>query len=224
MPLEHRPQLPSRTPSRATSRGPAPGGWRPRARRARATGRTSASKASHAQPGGLLWSQMKDNAEDISSTKESGVVKLFSAFKRRAVEACRSVRLHLIGHSAGAIVHTRLCAAGAEARLRRGVDQPARPGRARRRVQRRRSATRSPRTRSATLRGASDRRRGAPITPVSPTDVRCSISCRDRSKSTSRHAASGHGEAPRAGAREHPVGRALARLRSPGRRFGPAIG
>lgn len=57
--------------------------------------------------GGLLWSQMKDNAQDISSTKVSGVVKLFREFKRLHRKLPK-VRLHLIGHSAGAIVQTWL--------------------------------------------------------------------------------------------------------------------
>lgn len=58
-------------------------------------------------PGTLLWSQMKDNAEDISRTKVSGVVKLFELFKARR-RHLPHVRLHLIGHSAGAIVHSYL--------------------------------------------------------------------------------------------------------------------
>ncbi len=63
------------------------------------------------RPGGALWTQMKDNAQDLSSTRVSGIVKLFRLFndpKRR--KALPSVRLHLIGHSAGAIVHTYLAA------------------------------------------------------------------------------------------------------------------
>jgi hypothetical protein len=58
-------------------------------------------------PGRLLWNQMKDNADDISSTRRSGVMKLFQLFKKRRA-ALPHVRLHLIGHSAGAIVHTFL--------------------------------------------------------------------------------------------------------------------
>jgi hypothetical protein len=61
-------------------------------------------------PGGVLWRQMKDNARDISSTEVSGVVKLFTAYTQRQKNLPR-VRLHLIGHSAGAIVHTYLGAA-----------------------------------------------------------------------------------------------------------------
>lgn len=59
------------------------------------------------EPGGFLWKQIKDNAEDISRTKRSGVVKLFEFFKARQ-RALPRVRLHLIGHSAGAIVHAHL--------------------------------------------------------------------------------------------------------------------
>jgi hypothetical protein len=69
------------------------------------------------KPGGLLWRQMKDNARDISSTRHSGVVKLFREFKRLQPKLPK-VRLHLIGHSAGAIVHTWL---GAQA-LKNGFD------------------------------------------------------------------------------------------------------
>ncbi|CAN5775446.1 hypothetical protein BH18ACI5_BH18ACI5_06650 [soil metagenome] len=58
-------------------------------------------------PGGLLWGQMKDNADDISGTKASGVVKLFEMFKTRRRRLPR-LRLHLIGHSAGAIVQAHL--------------------------------------------------------------------------------------------------------------------
>jgi hypothetical protein len=60
-------------------------------------------------PGGALWMQMKDNANDISSTAHSGVVQLFQEFKRlSARKAFPRVRLHLIGHSAGAVVQTYL--------------------------------------------------------------------------------------------------------------------
>ena len=68
-------------------------------------------------PGGLLWRQMKGNAEAISSTARSGVVQLFKAFKDRQKHLPR-VRLHLIGHSAGAIVHNHL---GPQA-LKRGFE------------------------------------------------------------------------------------------------------
>lgn len=61
------------------------------------------------KPGGSLWRQMKDNANDISATRQSGVVKLFHEYDRLAKNAALpKLRLHLIGHSAGAIVHTYL--------------------------------------------------------------------------------------------------------------------
>ena len=57
--------------------------------------------------GGRLWRQMKDNANDISGTASSGVMQLFDIFKARRSKLPR-IRLHLIGHSAGAIVQTFL--------------------------------------------------------------------------------------------------------------------
>ena len=60
-------------------------------------------------PGGELWRQMKDNAEDISSTRVSGVVQLFRLFQERRRKLPK-IRLHVIGHSAGAIVHSYLTA------------------------------------------------------------------------------------------------------------------
>jgi hypothetical protein len=61
------------------------------------------------KPGGTLWSEMKDNANDISSTAKSGVVLLFKEMQRLAgVHKFPKMRLHLIGHSAGAIVHSHL--------------------------------------------------------------------------------------------------------------------
>lgn len=59
------------------------------------------------KPGGALWRQMKDNANDISSTRRSGVVLLFQEFKRLK-SSMPKLRLHLIGHSAGAIVQSHL--------------------------------------------------------------------------------------------------------------------
>jgi pimeloyl-ACP methyl ester carboxylesterase len=60
-------------------------------------------------PGGELWRQMKDNAQDISSTRVSGVVQLFRLFQERRRKLPK-IRLHVIGHSAGAIVHSYLTA------------------------------------------------------------------------------------------------------------------
>ncbi len=61
------------------------------------------------RPGHALWRAMTGNASDISSTSASGVIKLFRLFKERGRRArLPAIRLHLIGHSAGAIVHTWL--------------------------------------------------------------------------------------------------------------------
>jgi len=68
-------------------------------------------------PGSALWRQMKDNANDLSSTARSGVVLLFKEFKARAAQLPK-LRLHLIGHSAGAIVQTFL----APRAIERGLD------------------------------------------------------------------------------------------------------
>ncbi len=60
-------------------------------------------------PGGGLWKQMKDNANDLSSTPHSGVVQLFNEYARlKATKKMPQLRLHLIGHSAGAIVQSYL--------------------------------------------------------------------------------------------------------------------
>lgn len=60
-------------------------------------------------PGGAMWRQMKDNSNDLSSTPEAGVVRLFRQFKTlHAAGKLPNFRLHLIGHSAGAIVQSHL--------------------------------------------------------------------------------------------------------------------
>jgi hypothetical protein len=60
-------------------------------------------------PGGAMWRQMKDNANDISSTRQSGVVLLFNQFARLSKKKkMPRLRLHLVGHSAGAIVQSHL--------------------------------------------------------------------------------------------------------------------
>lgn len=59
------------------------------------------------RPGGAMWRQMKDSADDLSGAQHAGVVKLFRVFSRLAPDMPR-IRLHLIGHSAGAIVHSHL--------------------------------------------------------------------------------------------------------------------
>jgi hypothetical protein len=70
-----------------------------------------------ARPGSTIWGEMKQNGEAISEVKDSGGLKLYHAANSSPHFADRSkVRLHLIGHSAGAIVHSylvkRLCQAG----------------------------------------------------------------------------------------------------------------
>jgi hypothetical protein len=60
-----------------------------------------------AVPGSAVWGQMKQNADAISSAPDSGGVKLYEASRSSPYFKDPSkVRLHLIGHSAGAIVHS----------------------------------------------------------------------------------------------------------------------
>lgn len=59
-----------------------------------------------AMPGSVIWSEMKQNAEAITTNTGSGVRKLYALCRSlKAFEPAR-VRLHLIGHSAGSIVHS----------------------------------------------------------------------------------------------------------------------
>ncbi|WP_201774015.1 N-acetylmuramidase domain-containing protein [Pseudoxanthomonas suwonensis] len=59
-----------------------------------------------------LWNEMKDNAARISSNPASGVRQLFDLYKAKGKEyGLPKVRLHLIGHSAGGILHSHLGAA-----------------------------------------------------------------------------------------------------------------
>ena len=72
-----------------------------------------------AKPGTAIWSEMKQNADAISNTDESGGMKLYQACRQSPYFADLSkVRLHLVGHSAGAILHShvvdRLGGAGLE--------------------------------------------------------------------------------------------------------------
>jgi len=70
-------------------------------------------------PGGRMWAEMKQNAAALTGHGEAGIVQLFNLFRDRSVRsALPNVRLHLIGHSAGAIVHSHL---GARA-LMQGLD------------------------------------------------------------------------------------------------------
>ena len=62
-----------------------------------------------AAPGTAIWSEMKQNADAISNSAESGGMKLYKACQRSPYFADLSkVRLHLIGHSAGAILHSHV--------------------------------------------------------------------------------------------------------------------
>nr|WP_284508853.1 C1 family peptidase [Caballeronia sp. GACF5] len=55
-------------------------------------------------PGTILWNEMKQNADALSGgTQDAGLRMLYEAFT--ASKSLGRFRLHLIGHSAGAIVH-----------------------------------------------------------------------------------------------------------------------
>lgn len=64
-----------------------------------------------AAPGSMIWGEMKQNAEAISSNPESGARQLYRLSRQVAGFGPDRVRLHLIGHSAGSIVHSHLAAA-----------------------------------------------------------------------------------------------------------------
>lgn len=59
-----------------------------------------------ASPGSVIWGEMKQNAEAITTNKESGVRKLYDLCQSLKAFVPTRVRLHLIGHSAGSIVHS----------------------------------------------------------------------------------------------------------------------
>ena len=62
-----------------------------------------------AKPGTAIWSEMKQNADAISNTAESGGIKLYKACQQSPYFAdLTKVRLHLVGHSAGAILHSHV--------------------------------------------------------------------------------------------------------------------
>ena len=61
-----------------------------------------------APAGTALWDEMKDNAAGISAGAESGGRILFDELARSPVAAQHPLRLHLVGHSAGAIAHAFL--------------------------------------------------------------------------------------------------------------------
>jgi hypothetical protein len=60
-----------------------------------------------AHPGTMIWGEMKQNGAAISTSEDSGGIKLYNACMKSPLFADPSkVRLHLIGHSAGSIVHS----------------------------------------------------------------------------------------------------------------------
>jgi hypothetical protein len=61
-----------------------------------------------AKPGGLCWTEMKQNAAAIAAAGDSGLRLLYAEFTKREAALGGNVRFHLIGHSAGAIVHSHL--------------------------------------------------------------------------------------------------------------------
>ena len=60
-----------------------------------------------ARPGSELWGELKQNARAISQEPESGAVRLFSHLARLDRRK-HPVRLHLVGHSAGSVVHAHM--------------------------------------------------------------------------------------------------------------------
>lgn len=63
-----------------------------------------------AGPGSMIWGEMKQNAEAISGNDRSGARLLYRiAQAAKAFDPAR-VRLHLVGHSAGAIAHSHIVA------------------------------------------------------------------------------------------------------------------
>jgi hypothetical protein len=62
-----------------------------------------------ARPGSEIWGEMKQNADALTGAENSGGQILYSCAKTAGWTGNRSkVRLHLVGHSAGAIVHSHL--------------------------------------------------------------------------------------------------------------------
>ncbi|AKJ30020.1 C1 family peptidase [Caldimonas brevitalea] len=58
------------------------------------------------RPGTLMWDEVKQNAVAISSEERSGAVLLYQHFKQSVQNG--GVRMHLVGHSAGSVVHSHL--------------------------------------------------------------------------------------------------------------------
>jgi hypothetical protein len=60
-------------------------------------------------PGTAVWNEVKKNADTLTSSADSGGMRLFEACMKPCYFAGISkVRLHLIGHSAGSIVHSHI--------------------------------------------------------------------------------------------------------------------
>ncbi len=60
------------------------------------------------RPGTAFWGEMKENADLLSSAPNSGGIQLYKAAQKSAVLKKLKPRFHLIGHSAGSIVHSHL--------------------------------------------------------------------------------------------------------------------
>ena len=61
-----------------------------------------------APAGTALWDEIKENAAAITGSKSSGGRLFFDALRTSPVAARHPLRLHLVGHSAGAIAHAFL--------------------------------------------------------------------------------------------------------------------
>jgi hypothetical protein len=61
-----------------------------------------------APAGSLIWGEMKQNADAISRHREGGGVVLYESSRKSPWFTRTPVRLHLIGHSAGSIVHCHI--------------------------------------------------------------------------------------------------------------------
>lgn len=61
-----------------------------------------------AKPGTAIWGEMKENGAAISTGKNSGGLTLYEYAKKSKVFDHKRDRVHLIGHSAGSIVHCHL--------------------------------------------------------------------------------------------------------------------
>jgi hypothetical protein len=60
-------------------------------------------------PGSMIWGEMKQNAEAIVDSPDSGGQLLYKACKESPLlKDPKRVRLHLIGHSAGSILHSHI--------------------------------------------------------------------------------------------------------------------